>query len=115
MVILLANKFDCLHRYFDQEFWGYLKEHEDLVFDKVFDDLYNTQILLSKIEIDQFKKNYCEQIIYKIKERQKFKIHAASHYNNDMLLKYEAALINSYHFSIQEYWNAISLYANSNE
>ena len=51
MVILLANKFDCLHRYFDQEFWGYLKEHEDLVFDKVFDDLYNTQILLSNIEM----------------------------------------------------------------
>lgn len=115
IVILLANKFDCLHRYFEQEFWGHLLDNQSLVFDNNFEQSLKNENLLTKTQIDEYKKIFCEKIIDNIRERQNFKIHTASQFNNEILLRYESALINSYHFSNQEYVKAIRLYSQNNE
>jgi len=115
IVILYANKFDCLHKYFEQEFWGYLHKNEEHIFDEIFQAEIQKKNLTTHEEIENFKKKYCETLFDQIKEIQKLKIFNAGSFTTEILMKYEIHLINSFNYSIEEYVKSLQIYVKTNK
>jgi lauroyl/myristoyl acyltransferase len=115
MIILYANKHDYTFRYFEQEFWGFLKDYESLIYDNQFNTMLESAKIVEDNKIKEFKKIYCENLIKETQQKQRVKIFSAHSFSYEILMNYEVSLINSYNCSADDFIYAVKLYSKTNE
>jgi len=111
MIILYANKYDTIHKYNDSYFWDNQKEFENFLLDKSYEKAFKEQYELDETS---FRKKYIEKIIKETRLKQSIKSFYIEHFTEEILTKYEEALVKSFNYSNEEFTRGIETYIKVN-
>lgn len=114
-IIFQVNIYDCNQQYDFNEFWTNLKNKEKMIYDDTFMRELGQKISIGEDDIENYKKQYAEEIINQIKKKQKCKKIMLGNYSNTMLSKFEKNIVLSYKYTVEDYQKSLKFYLKTNE